>query len=57
MTDLFASPSDFARTARLVTVTDLDAELERLSDSSAAHARASGFEGAPGQVVMLPGRA
>lgn len=57
MTDLFASPSDFARTARLVTVADLDAELERLSDSSAAHARASGFEGAPGQVVMLPGEA
>ncbi|WP_439637674.1 leucyl aminopeptidase family protein [Oceanicaulis sp.] len=57
MTDLFASPSDFARTARLVTASDLDSELSRLSDSSAAHARASGFEAGPGQVVMLPGEA
>jgi leucyl aminopeptidase len=57
MTDLFASPSDFARTARLVTASCLEAELSRLSDSSAAHARASGFEAGPGQVVMLPGEA
>jgi leucyl aminopeptidase len=57
MTDLFASPSDFARTARLVKASDLDSELSRLSDSSAAHARASGFEAGPGQVVMLPGEA
>lgn len=57
MTDLFASPSDFARTARLVTSSGLEAELSRLSDSSAAHARASGFEAGPGQVVMLPGEA
>jgi leucyl aminopeptidase len=57
MTDLFASPSDFARTARLVTASGLEAELSRLSDSSAAHARASGFEAGPGQVVMLPGEA
>ncbi|MAP48070.1 MAG: leucyl aminopeptidase [Oceanicaulis sp.] len=57
MTDLFASPSDFARTARLVTASGLEAELSRLSDASAAHARASGFEAGPGQVVMLPGEA
>ena len=57
MTDLFASPSDFARTARLVTASGLEAELSRLSDSSAAHARASGFEAGAGQVVMLPGEA
>jgi len=49
MTNLFAAPSAFARTARLITRSGCDAALEALSDAANAHARASGFDGKPGQ--------
>ncbi|XBQ14840.1 MAG: leucyl aminopeptidase family protein [Oceanicaulis sp.] len=57
MTALFASPGSKARTARIVAAADLDAALDALPDAAAAHARSSGFEAGPSQVVILPGGA
>ncbi|MGJ3230205.1 MAG: leucyl aminopeptidase family protein [Oceanicaulis sp.] len=54
-TDLFAPAGAAARTARIVAAADLDAALEALPKPGADHARASGFEAGPSQVVMLPG--
>lgn len=51
--ELFAD-LETARTARLVTAADLDDALARLPDAARRHAEASGFEGAPSQVVILP---
>ncbi|MFP4520119.1 MAG: leucyl aminopeptidase family protein, partial [Oceanicaulis sp.] len=53
--DLFAQPGSKARTARIVAAADLDAVLDALPETAGAHARASGFEAAPSQVVILPG--
>lgn len=51
--DLFAD-AESARTARLVTAPRLAEALARLPDAARRHAEASGFEGGPGQVVILP---
>ncbi|MEQ8434100.1 MAG: leucyl aminopeptidase family protein [Oceanicaulis sp.] len=53
--DLFAKPGARARTARIVAAADLDAALNALPEAAAEHARASGFEAGPSQVVILPG--
>jgi len=49
----FADPGN-ARTARLVTAPNSQEALARLPEAARRHAQASGFEGAPSQVVMLP---
>ncbi|MFW6412510.1 MAG: leucyl aminopeptidase family protein [Oceanicaulis sp.] len=54
MTRLFADSGSKARTARLVAAKDLDAALANLPEAARAHARSSGFEAGPSQVVILP---
>jgi leucyl aminopeptidase len=51
--ELFADPEN-SRTARLVTAAGLNDALARLPDAARRHAEASGFEGGPSQVVILP---
>jgi leucyl aminopeptidase len=51
--DLFADPQN-ARTARLVTAAGLSDALGLLPEAARRHVEASGFEGGPSQVVILP---
>ncbi len=48
----FAPSAD--RSVRVVAAADLDAVLAGLSEAAARHARAAGFAGDPGEVVLLP---
>lgn len=52
--DLFATDAAAARTARIVAAADLETALDALPAAAAEHARNSGFEAGPSQVVMLP---
>ena len=54
MTHPFADPARPARIARIVAAADLAASLANLPEAAARHVRASGFEAAPSQVVILP---
>ncbi|AZU03259.1 leucyl aminopeptidase PepB, putative [Glycocaulis alkaliphilus] len=55
MSFAFADAADTARTVHLTARADLDSVLSGVGEEAAGHARAAGFSGKLGEMVVLPG--